>query len=327
MTGMDVESFWEPYETTICSYDELVDCISKVFRKWNSKNKLFAWRGQINASWPLHSSLYRRLLWSKDGQLFDERELYKNEGYILAEVHRWGLHMSPSLGRLSILNQLAALQHYGAPTRLIDVTFNPWIGVWFAVEPKWVNGDLKYEDVDARLFAVDVTNRLINESPKFRSWEDAYKRPWNGDPTKLSEEERKAYRMWCTKVFAWKPPHFDSRIAAQNGGFIFGGVPLSSGPEGPNQWPKEPGGKGYWKIDEVRAATSVSLRPHKLEAKRGGVPQDAVYTFRIRANAKQEIRERLQKQFGYKHSTIYPDFTGFAQFGTPDIRTSPPENM
>ncbi len=327
MTDMDIESFWGPYETTISSYDELVDCINKVFRKWNSKNKLFAWRGQINASWPLHSSLYRRLLWTK-GDLLDERDLYKKEGAILAEVHRWGLHMSPSLGRLSILNQLAALQHYGAPTRMIDVTFNPWIGVWFAVEPKRENGEPVYENIDARLFAIDVTNRLINESQDYREWEDAYKRPWIGDPDKnASKNERDAYKTWCAKVFAWKPPHFDSRIAAQNGGFIFGGVPLSTGPEGPNQWPKGPEGKGYWKIDEVRAAISVSLRPHKLDVQRGGVSQDAVYTFRIRANAKQEIRERLQKQFGYKHSTIYPDFTGFSQFGTPDIRTSPQENI
>ena len=52
---------------------------------------------------------------------------------ILKELHRWGLHNSESGGRLSILNQLAILQHYGAPTRLIDITFDAWVAVRFAV--------------------------------------------------------------------------------------------------------------------------------------------------------------------------------------------------
>jgi len=321
---MMVEEFWKSYEVTINSYADLVSQIEEVFSRWGKKNKIFAWRGQTDASWPLHSSLYRRLLWSR-GESFNEREMYQQEGKILTEVHRWGLHMSSTLGRLSVLNQLAMLQHYGAPTRLIDITFNPWIAAWFAVEPKWKDGSLMNDEKDSRLFAIDVTGRLINETTDLRPWEDDFKRPWDGDPKKPDEDARRTYLTWCTKVFAWRPSHFDGRIAAQNGGFLFGGVPISTGPKGPNQWPKEP--SGAWKIDEVRAATSVSLRPHKFDAKRGavGVAQDAVYTFRIAGGAKNDIRERLEKQFGYKHSTIYPDFTGFVQFGTPEIRNTAPE--
>ncbi|TYO99742.1 FRG domain-containing protein [Geothermobacter ehrlichii] len=318
---MNPEDFWAPYEKEITSFDDLYNVIEAVFKKWSSKNKLFAWRGNVDARWPLHSSLYRRLYWTR-GALPDERELYKKEGDILKDVHRWGLHVSTNVGRLSVLNQLAALQHYGAPTRMIDVTFNPWIAAWFAVEKKWDNGGEVYEDVDARLFAIDVTNRLINENDEFRKWEDNFKRPWPKPAAQnANDEEKKIYRTWCTKVFAWKPPRFDSRIAAQNGGFIFGGVPMSQGPEGPNQWPKD--GAGYWRIHEVRQATSLSIRPHKLNASRGGVTQDAVYTFRIKSEAKESIRMQLEKNFGYKHSTIYPDFTGFSLFGTPELKTRP----
>ncbi len=318
---MNPEEFWSPYEVEINSFDDLYQVIEKVFKKWSSKNKLFAWRGQVDSSWPLHSSLYRRLMWTNKS-IPEERDLYRKEGDILKKVHRWGLHVSGNVGRLSVLNQLASLQHYGAPTRMIDVTFNPWIGAWFAVEQKWNNGEEIFQEKDARLFAIDVTDRLINEKKEFRNWEDELKRPWPKPATKEAlDEEKKLYSLWCTKVFAWKPPHFDSRIAAQNGGFIFGGVPLSRGPEGPNQWPKD--GAGRWKIEEVRKATSISIRPHKLDAKRGGVTQDAVYSFRISSNAKAEIRRQLEKNFGYNHSTIYPDFTGFSLFGTPDLKTSP----
>jgi hypothetical protein len=322
---MSIEDFWSPYEIEIGSYGDLVETIDKVFEKWGRSEKVFAWRGQANSCWPLHSSLFRRHLWTRNNNIFDEREMYKAEGTVLTELHRWGLHVSPELGRLSILNQLAALQHFGAPTRLIDVTFNPWISTWFAVEPKWSDGKQVEDSCDARLFAIDVTNRLINESAEFRVWEDSYKRPWNGDPDKNTDKSVKThYREWCTKVFAWRPAHFNGRIAAQNGGFIFGGVPLSTGPESKNQWPKE--GNGYWKIDQVRAATSISLLPHKLTVEVEGASQDSVYTFRIKASAKNEIRERLQKMFGYKHSTIYPDYAGFAQFGTPETRVSPPKD-
>lgn len=120
-------------------------------------------------------------------------------------------------------------------------------------------------------------------------------------------------------MFAWRAPHYNARIAAQDGGFFLGGVPTSRGPEAPNQWPRD--GGGYWRIGAVRAATCLSLRPHKLRVKHGGVSQDAIYTMRILAAAKREIRERLERSLGYKHSTIYPDFTGFAMFATPYLKT------
>ena len=76
-------------------------------------------------------------------------------------------------------------------------------------------------------------------------------------------------------------------------------------------------------VDEVRQATSLALRPHKLEARRGAHPQEAVYSVRITAAAKPAIRKRLEALFGFTHSTIYPDYTGFSSFGTPKLRTRP----
>jgi len=318
---LNPDDFWSPNEETVNSFDELEKLMNEVFAKGPQKGRVFAWRGHVDACWPLHSSLYRRLNWTT-GRLPTERELYRQEGSILADLHRWGLHMTSALGRLSVLNQLATLQHYGAPTRLIDVTFNPWIGVWFAVEEKRQNGELVKENVDGRLFAIDVTDRLINENKRLREWEDDFRRPWRiGQPDGDQDEDGKEqYQSWCTKVFAWRPPHFDGRIAAQNGGFVIGGVPMSYGPDGPNQWPKD---GGSWKIDEVRQSTSLSLRPNKLRVKRGKISQDAVYSIRIGARAKNEIRRRLESLFGYEHRTIYPDYSGFADFGVQKLKSTP----
>ena len=317
---MNPDAFWSPWESTADTFEQVRDLIHSVFDRWSAKGRLFAWRGQVDASWPLHSSLYRRHLWTVGGaKAPDERSLYKMEGEILAEVHRWGLHLGHR-GRLSILGQLAMLQHYGAPTRLIDVTFNPFIGLWFAVEKKWVNGAPINENTDGRLFAIDVTDRLINETATYRPWEDELRRPWPKPAARdASQEDKDAYKAWRTQVFAWRPAHLDGRMAAQNGGFIFGGVPTA-----PPQWPESTNpDAGKWKIDDVRRATSLALRAHKLDPQAGGVTTDAVYTIRIKASAKQDIRNRLENLFGYRHSTIYPDFTGFASFGTPELKSRP----
>jgi hypothetical protein len=314
---MNPNDFWKPFEMEIASFEDLQEILGQVMEKAVANNRTFAWRGQSNASWGLHASLPRRLRLTH-GKTVLEDDLAKREGQILADVHRWGLHASHGTGRLSILSQLAMLQHYGAPTRLLDITFNAWVGTWFAVEEKWENGQVKYDDVDARLFAVDVTDRLINEQDNRRGWEDELTRPWTSDsPERVSRKE------WTTTVFAWKPPSLDGRIAAQNGGFLFGGIPMTEKPDNRRfQLPKTLAGDEKWSIDEVRQATCIAIRPNEFSKAKGiKSSTGALYSFRIKAAAKAKIRDRLERLFGYRHSTIYPDYTGFASYGTPDLRS------
>jgi hypothetical protein len=311
---MFVENFWKPFEEEVTSFRGLVEIIERMMERAVFHGIQFAWRGQVDASWALHSSLYRRLCLT-NSITADEDDLLAQETRILTELHRWGLHSPPLHGRLSVLHQLAMLQHYGSPTRLIDITFNAWVAAWFAVEQKWCNAEAVHEDKDARLFAIDVTDRLINEKQTYRGWEDHFSRPWK--PEKFDKKE------WTTSVFAWKPPAIDARIFAQNGGFLLGGVPASVRPNGNRfQFPKSPrNNDGHWKIEDARRACCLAVRPHKFEPVNGGVGTGALYTFRISAKAKASIRDRLEKIFGYKHSTIYPDYTGFSSFGTPHLKT------
>ncbi len=317
---MSADAFWKPWEVEVASFEDAAKLIHGVFDKWSGTGSVFAWRGQVDASWSLHASLYRRLLWTRGGaDAPEEKDLQDEEHEILTEAHRWGLHAGTH-GRLSVLGQLAVLQHFGAPTRIIDVTFNPLIGLWFAVEQQWENGEPKAEDKDGRLFAVDVSRRGINDDETRRTWEDRLERPWpasdtGGDP----------YREWMTKVFAWRPARFDQRIAAQNGGFLLGGVPASSGPAGlVVQWIKDSAVRGaYWSIDEVRRAVSVPIHFHKIDPEAGRDPNNPAYTIRVKAAAKPQIRKRLQELYGYRHATIYPDYPGVALYGRPSLKSRP----
>lgn len=109
-------------------------------------------------------------------------------------------------------------------------------------------------------------------------------------------------------------------MASQHGAFLFGGVPRTGVGI---QWPKGPAaGSGSWAIDDVRRSLSLPLRLHKAEPEAGGVSTGGqpAYTYRINAGAKAEIRARLTKVFGYAHRTMYPDYPGFAEFGTRSLK-------
>ena len=200
------------------------------------------------------------------------------------------------------------------------------IGAWFAVEDKWDNGAAT-TDKDGRLFAIDVTERLINEN-KLRDWADDLRRPWRVAQRKRGKAKNDDYkadlaREWHSGVFAWRPPHFEPRIAAQNGGFVFGGVPKTTHINGGNIWIKGPRMKDKWLMDEVREATCLTLRPHILSSGKGRRSSGSIFSIRIEAKAKAEIRKKLQLIYGYEHRTIYPDLMGFASFGARGLRTSP----
>ena len=322
-----LNAYFEPWEKRITSFKGFLEVLESTF---NNSKATFVWRGVANAEHALHSSLYRRLAWESK-RWPREIDLRVHEGEILAEAHRWGLHTDSTYGRLSILRQLALLQHYGAPTRLIDVSLNAFIALWFAVEKG---------DCDGRIYAFDADGRIVNESREWRPWEDAFARPWprpvpKGRPIHSPEEplgvEREllgwggrmpSIKDWTSQYWVWIPSGHEPRIRSQHGAFIFGGVPTTStgiGKKGTG--PNSP----KWSIDEVLEATSLPIRLHQFRenGSPGRPPGRPCYTLRIDKQAKSEIRKRLEVLFGYSKRTLFPDYPGFAEHGI-DLPQSPP---
>ncbi|WP_419930864.1 FRG domain-containing protein [Candidatus Poriferisodalis sp.] len=297
---------WEP--APIQSLDEFLQLIRDTFSRWSSKDVHYAWRGVQNAGWPLHSALYRRMIWTNPHQTY-ETSLERLEGKILADANRWGLHFLDR-AHLPVLYQLAMLQHFGAPTRLIDVTFNPLIALYFAVEAKEdTPGTDTHASDDGRLFIFDVSNRLINESNRIeRQWELVSKRPWRSTV--------KGVKDWSTRYWAWRPAAIEARFSAQNSGFIFGGVPKT----GSITWPKSTLPGDTWGIETVKRFTSVPLRLHKLEMNAGRPPHNPTMTVRVDADAKVRIREELGQWFDIEARTVFPDYPGFAERGVSGLK-------
>lgn len=300
----DATQYFAPYEEPANSWEELESLFLRVLDR--HPDRQFAWRGQSDSRWSLSSSLYRRLWWTRsaDGDTDppSEENLAEAEGRVLQRAREWGLH-SGSRGRLSGLELLATLQHYGIPTRLIDITFGPLYSVFFAVDPK-------HDGRDGRIFAVDVTDKLLTGTESVLN-----------DP----EADWSTLDRWNRTIHAWRPAGFDKRIAAQHGGFLLGGVPVTG--ENLPVWPKNPANANdRWLVNDVRAATSVATRIHKLVAPGpAGGPGRTVYTIRIAADAKPRIRQIITSLHDLRFSTVYPDFPGYAMHGVDWLLGRPPD--
>ena len=109
----------------ISSWDEFKDIVAgDDFRSW-------AFRGQANAQWNLEPTLARYLrcygvhasVWSKQ-----ELRIYS---IFRRKAHQFLEHLPKED---DAFEWLATMQHHGAPTRLLDFTWSPYVAAFFALE-------------------------------------------------------------------------------------------------------------------------------------------------------------------------------------------------
>ena len=96
-------------------------------------NRTF-WRGIESADFLLWPSAYRDETWSNDQSDVDrrvDRDARELEGrFEQASVH-WPVSYSPRFATTR-RERLAVMQHLGIPTRLVDLTADPYVALWFA---------------------------------------------------------------------------------------------------------------------------------------------------------------------------------------------------
>jgi len=298
LTSWTASSYFGAWERVVTGWDSLIAELAHV--EDIAGGRALVWRGVHDASYGLVSSAYR---WLKrtNGRNPTEAQLTSFEQALITTARRtW-----PDRGG-SALETLAHIQHYGGPTRLLDVTHEPMVAAFFATETKFDDAHKRKTDVDGRLFAFDASRSIGLEGV----W-GSRALPW-GDPTT-------PIVGWREQVpFVWDPPSaLNERVAAQRGAFLVGGIP--SLPKGQNSRYRPPGAwqAGNMKTmptSTVRDLTSVSLWMTNLD-KKTRPTSFATYTLRITQSAKEEIRGRLRADRDFHHGTMYPDLYGLATFG------------
>lgn len=113
------------YEVIYC-WEQFNEIISKVPR---SKDEQWLYRGQ-NDDWPLMTAIERAL----KGWCLPLQDASVIEFQIIREFRRRAREPQYRAVETDTLYCLSLMQHHGAPTRLLDCTYSPFVAAAFAIE-------------------------------------------------------------------------------------------------------------------------------------------------------------------------------------------------
>ena len=313
-TPMSAEEYFSEDEGEVTSLADLHVKIERLVSK--NPGLVLVWRGHQDATWGLHSTLYRALKGSDGDSYPSEDEMVTAEKEVLRKARdEWRLN------DMSAIEVLARLQHYGAPTRLLDVSRNPLIAAWFAVEAG--TGD----DQDGRLLALatgpvprepatfvpslalSASELSTAQGPIWHSYKDATERRSGGWGTGGSR-------------LVWIPSVYEERMSAQNAGFVLDGMPIIS----EEILPFFRGARGDRSLTngDLLAVGSIFAHTQKTtrKATRVGPGFAPTFSFRIPQEVKSELREKLASRYALTRGTIYPDVAGLAKYIKADLKIS-----
>ena len=106
-------------------------------------------RGQGNADWPL-STTYERIRNKTCLAKLKEYEWRVNELDTIEKFKRSAIRFYSTAETLNLIDWLALMQHYGAPTRLLDFTYSAFVALFFAT--------FTAQDVDFAVWAIRLSS-------------------------------------------------------------------------------------------------------------------------------------------------------------------------
>lgn len=192
-----------------------INSIEKLIRQLNELPNHFVFRGHSDASWKLESTLERIIgpNWnSENATKFEEHsfQVFQSKYHIYKKSE----HQPKSK-----LSWLSVMQHYGVPTRLLDLTESPYIALYFALE--------SYNPLECRdfsIFGIDYTAIMEASISFIKNVNSRFcetRRSIQGCQNRVFDEvvDRFAYDiLWITE-----PRELNARIDRQSGTFLISG--------------------------------------------------------------------------------------------------------
>ncbi len=268
----------------------------------HGSNHRFAWRGLPNINFEVRSSLHRAIADISDD--VSERTIRDKEDEIIKEARKWGLGISGG-HYVDDLQLLADLQHFGVPTRLIDITSNPMTALWFATE-KVARSPGDARNASGILVAMNLPWYREDEDGDFpRTVFNTATTPpvtWDDFDGGLSSNRNRALKLKSPFIVSSSMPN--PRLRAQEGYFISSRLPEdSSGPLGDLSL--------SWEVGDEE-----DLRLLLTEDKERGFPKKLPFiAVRIPSKTKDQIRNYLKLTYSRTARRLFPDYSGFASYG------------
>ena len=174
----DIRLFYEElYNTGDCKIKEVVLAFYKGERKNKSaaNQKAELWNLIENRTFEAYSEAF--LDKHKDSALQPHRIFYRgvaNKDYKLVSgiyrnkekeenyyFHELQVRCPSILAHLRCFNKLTYMQHYGSPTRLLDITANPLVGLYFACERHFeIDGKVSVFGIRSDEIAYETSDRV-----------------------------------------------------------------------------------------------------------------------------------------------------------------------
>ena len=190
----------------------------------DNESDVWFFRGHKDSSFAFTSTLYRRLLDASSGNLSLKSPGEIENAMLKAELSLLNKAREMGIGRgLTALETLTLLQHHGSPTRLIDVTSDWKVALFFACESD--------DDRDGRLFLIKTNPARWRGFPKEKNIRKQAERPvWHNYPKYFNARDHKQWsNLWLRGSWPILLPFSDPRMISQRGFFLVGGVPSLQG--------------------------------------------------------------------------------------------------
>lgn len=220
---MDLD-FLNKGEIRVTSLNEAIIfflCNADMFKINNDvSGRKLMYRGQPNSSFPICPSVFRNNALQKEAQM-------------AVELKRIAPHEFASCS--SQLECLIKMQHYGLPTRLLDVTFNPLVALYFACydEKEQKSDGIVYAFPDY-IYSHDDPNVERNAalSTYTGSSSKELKQHFN-TKLRLEDSNKKPIisslkKLFREKYYPFLPPLNNERIRRQQGGFFLFGLDVEN---------------------------------------------------------------------------------------------------
>ena len=160
-------------------------------------------RGHASASWKLTPSLFR-----DSSRILDEHKMLERASNML-----W----SELYDCKTDLEKMIKLQHYGLHTRLLDITYNPLVALYFACQ----NPTKPKDNMDGVVFSGYLDNHPANICESIAEY------VFNNDTYSINDKELEKICSRCNvhkylleSCHLFNPPLNNSRVVAQNAAFI-----------------------------------------------------------------------------------------------------------